>query len=275
MAKREVFFLDAAFGQRFCMVHRPAGKPRGLILHLHPFAEELNKTRRMSALGARTFADEGWLVLQIDLLGCGDSSGDFADASWSGWLADVSLGTQWLRAQSSGPLLLWGVRAGALLATSWLCAGSQAEGLLLWQPVASGRLHLQQFLRLHSVSQMLGDSNAGVSVSRLRDELAAGRVVEVAGYGVSPALGSGLEAATMSLPATFQGMVHVLELSGAETLTSSAAVQLLAADWSKVGVEARCETLRGPAFWTTQEIVEVPELIHQSCKALGAFHDRD
>jgi alpha/beta superfamily hydrolase len=42
-------------------------------------AEELNKSRHVAAAQARAFAAAGYSVLQIDLYGCGDSSGDFGE----------------------------------------------------------------------------------------------------------------------------------------------------------------------------------------------------
>ena len=70
------------------------------MLYIHPFAEEMNKSRRMAALQSRALAQAGYAVLQIDLLGCGDSSGDFGDATWQSWVSDVVLGCQWLRSQN-------------------------------------------------------------------------------------------------------------------------------------------------------------------------------
>ena len=54
------FFLPASGGQRYCLLHLPAPgqTSRGGIVYLHPFAEELNKSRRVAALQARAFADE-------------------------------------------------------------------------------------------------------------------------------------------------------------------------------------------------------------------------
>ena len=49
----------------------------------------MNKSRRMAALQARAFAEMGFGVLQIDLFGCGDSSGDFSDARWDIWKQDL------------------------------------------------------------------------------------------------------------------------------------------------------------------------------------------
>src|SRR5665647_2167413 len=108
----EAFFLPAGAaqttqsGQRFCLFY-PAecgasgDAVRGLVLYIHPFAEEMNKARRMAALQARALAQAGYAVLQIDLLGCGDSSGDFGEATWKNWVRDVVQGCQWLRKQSN------------------------------------------------------------------------------------------------------------------------------------------------------------------------------
>src|SRR5215472_6075674 len=113
----EAFFLPAAVGQRFCIYHAASGPlARGSLLYIHPFAEEMNKSRRMVALQARSFSNAGYAVLQIDLMGCGDSSGDFADATWESWVQDVTLACEWLRHRSSSPLWIWGLRSGCLIA---------------------------------------------------------------------------------------------------------------------------------------------------------------
>src|SRR5690242_11050763 len=116
----EAFFLPAAAGQRFCLYHRAAaGIPeRGAVVFVHPFAEEMNKCRRMAALQSRALAAAGYTVLQMDLLGCGDSSGDFADATWEAWVDDVGLACTWLWQRSAAPLWLWGLRGGCLLAAA-------------------------------------------------------------------------------------------------------------------------------------------------------------
>ena len=128
----QAFFLpDGAGGQRFCLFHPPQGVPRGRVLYLHPFAEELNTTRRVVAQQARALAQAGFAVLQIDLLGCGDSSGDFADASWEAWLDDAQQAYGWLTDHATGPLWLWGMRSGALLATALAARLLRPANLLL------------------------------------------------------------------------------------------------------------------------------------------------
>lgn len=119
----QAFFLPCDLGQRFCIYHAARnGQARGAIVYLHPFAEEMNKARRMAALQSRALAKAGFNVLQIDLLGCGDSSGDFADATWEAWQDDLVSGCSWLQAHNQGPLILWGCAPVAY----WLSRCSQA-----------------------------------------------------------------------------------------------------------------------------------------------------
>ena len=105
------------------------------MIYLHPFAEEMNKSRRMAALQSRALAAAGYDVLQIDLLGCGDSSGDFSDATWQGWKDDVVLAYNWLRTQSNAPLTLWGLRAGCLLAANAAGDLPESRNFIFWQPI--------------------------------------------------------------------------------------------------------------------------------------------
>src|SRR5574337_1504228 len=153
----EAFHLPVSDGRRFCILHAPAVPRRDrAILYVHPFAEEMNKSRRMAALGARSLAGSGWTVLQIDLAGCGDSEGNFADASWERWVADVAGAAAWLRVRTGSAPWLWGLRAGCLVALEAVRTAAAAAGLLFWQPVLAGRQHLQQFLRLRLAADVLG-----------------------------------------------------------------------------------------------------------------------
>ncbi|MDO9450700.1 MAG: hypothetical protein Q7J21_09460, partial [Rugosibacter sp.] len=79
------FFLSVSGRSRFCLYHSPVpgAALRGAVVYIHPFAEEMNFSRHMVALQSRALAAQGYAVLQIDLLGCGDSAGDFSEASWS------------------------------------------------------------------------------------------------------------------------------------------------------------------------------------------------
>lgn len=268
--RRSAFFLPArSGGKRFCVLSSPEGAARGGIVYIHPFAEEMNKSRRMAALAAEAFTREGWAVLQIDLHGCGDSSGDFGDASWEDWLDDVTLAHDWLCRSVDGPVNVWALRAGALIVADWLQARSTSSVVLLWQPVVSGRQHVNQFLRVRAASKMLEDNDVRSEIAVMRAELKAGRSVEVAGYMLTGALASTLECMNVDLSKAGCSRVVVFELSLAENPEISPALANAVTRWRDSGVDVIVDALRGPAFWQTQEIETAPLLIERSLAAFS------
>ena len=273
-AVAEPFFLDdgSQAGQRFCL-YTPAAAPcRGAFLYIHPFAEEMHKSRRMAALQARALAALGYGVLQIDLLGCGDSAGDFADARWENWKHDLAAGHRWLIDKLGVPVHLWGLRLGALLLLDYAQAPvAPPASLLLWQPVQNGKQFLTQFLRLQVANAMLGDSksdggkdaaaSAGTSTAALRAQLAAGTSLEVAGYELAPALAAALDGIDLaSLPAPTVPVTWCEIVPSAERPLPPVAARQVAA-WRDAGVALHVELVPGLPFWSTQEITECQPLL--------------
>jgi exosortase A-associated hydrolase 2 len=259
----EVFFLPVEPGQRFAIFHAAAtSKPRGVVLYAHPFAEEMNKSRRMAALQARAFANAGFAVLQLDLYGCGDSSGDFGNATWQYWLADLQAAAEWLQKRCAAPMHLWGLRLGALLALDFLRQTSVPfASTLFWQLPLSGEVLITQFLRLELAGDALRDRKAGATTNELRRKVASGEVLEIAGYQLNPHLVTSvdrLRAIDLTPP-----VPHVLwfdiKSSGERDLPPAA--QKLVDAWNAAGIVVEHEVITGERFWTTQEIVELPELV--------------
>ncbi|MDR1996242.1 hydrolase 2, exosortase A system-associated [Azonexus sp.] len=254
-------FLAAGDGRRFCLFHPAHGaEARAAVLYLHPFAEEMNKARRMAALQSRALAAAGCDVLQVDLLGCGDSGGDFADATWAAWRVDVLAGYRYLRERSSAPLVLWGLRAGCLLAAEAAAELPEAADFLFWQPVVSGKQHWQQFMRLKIASEM-ASGQAKMVGEQLRSRLAAGQAVEIAGYEVAPTLAAGLEQAELLPPPGRHGRVVWLETSLRDEATLALVAVKRIEQWQAAGFAVEASVVRGPAFWQTTEIEEAPELL--------------
>jgi exosortase A-associated hydrolase 2 len=263
----EAFFLPAGAGERFCVFYPPAGVPLGSIVYLHPFAEEMNKSRRMAALQARSFAARGYAVLQIDLLGCGDSSGDFGEARWELWKNDVRVAHAWLRENAAGPMHLWGLRLGATLAAD--CARQRDlsfAGLLMWQPVISGSQFMTQFLRLRLGSEMISGAAPRGGTEQLRSQLAAGRALEIAGYELAPELALAIERLDLAAlaPENVPARWFEVNTDGA----SSPALQRAARAWGAAGAEVDLHAVRGEPFWSSIEIGECPELIAATADAL-------
>ena len=268
MVQQEAFFLPAGVGQCFCLYHPPQGpEEKGAVLYIHPFAEEMNKSRRMAALQSRVLAAAGFGVLQVDLRGCGDSSGDFGDADWQTWVEDVVNAWHWLSARSKAPLWLWGLRAGCLLAVDAAVNLPERANFIFWQPVVSGKQHWQQFMRLTMAGELASGRAIG-GVGQIRQQLAAGQAVEIAGYTVSPELANGLEKAELQPPAISPGRVTWFELSTRDEATLSPVSQQRVEQWRALGFNVETMVVRGPGFWQTAETEDAPELIAATLAAL-------
>lgn len=242
-------------------------RARGAVLFVPPFAEELNKSRHVVAAQARALAAAGYDVLQFDLYGCGDSSGDLQDADWAVWCDDVLAAYRSLRSRSQAPLTLWGVRAGCLLAADAGSCLPEAVSYLFWQPVLSGKLHFQQFLRLKMAAELASGQSKGVTEGLKRD-LAAGRPIEVAGYTISPALAAGLESANLDVAT---GRCAWMEVSSRDDAALAPVSANRVAEWEKRGVDVSFSVVKAPAFWQTTELEEAPALIDTTCRVLATW----
>lgn len=254
------FFMPASGGQRYCLLHLPPpGRPaRGGIVYVHPLAEELNKSRHVAAAQARAFAAAGYSVLQIDLYGCGDSSGDFGEARWPIWHNDLHLACAWLAQRVDGPLTLWGLRLGALLALDFAGrAPLPPARLLLWQPELDGRRCIDRFLRLRLASGMLAGAEAEAP-GQARAALAQGEPVEVAGYLLAPALAhaiDGVDGAALAPPAP------VYWLDYQPPGQAPAPLPRLARHWRERGAAVHLAAFGDGPFWHSGELLACPQLL--------------
>lgn len=264
----EAFFLQAPGGSRFCVYHPPrrgdgeSGDAPGFVF-VPAFAEEMNKARHVVSQTARRLAGLGIGVLLIDLAGCGDSSGSMRDATWDDWRADIALGQHFLRTRGHRRVSLWGMRLGATLAAQCArdaaAAGQAVERCVLWQPVLNGEAHLNQFLRLRMANAMLSGEaaeRAGESSKSLRARLAAGEVLEVAGYDLAPALAAAIEHAVLDEAAPPCPMDWFEVLPEADRPLPPAASRV-SASWRQQPLPCTLTCVVGEPFWAATHAAEL------------------
>ena len=286
------FFLPARTGQRLCIYHAAHGIAlKEAILYVHPFGDEMHKSRRMAAIQARMLARSGVAVLQIDVHGCGDSSGDFADARWDTWLDDLALAHAWLAHATRMPVSLWGLRLGALLALDYARAAVlPISRFIFWQPVLNGNTFMTQFLRLRLAGEMIGATRGTVDGSKsnrsdtaepltgmhtrngtkgLREAMRLGHGLEIAGYELTPAMAYAVDAVDAQVLAPGQAQpVEWFEINAtADRAVHSASMHMIEA-WQRAGVAVQPCCVTGPAFWKSQEIVECMPLLVATTQAI-------
>ncbi|PHV50749.1 hydrolase 2, exosortase A system-associated [Janthinobacterium sp. BJB301] len=269
------FFLPASGGQRYCLLHLPppGQAARGGILYVHPFAEELNKSRHVAAAQARAFAAAGYSVLQIDLFGCGDSSGDFGEARWDIWHNDLHLACAWMAQRVDGPLTVWGLRLGALLALDFARRPPlPLARLLLWQPELDGRRSIDRFLRLRLATRMLTGTTQEAP-GQARAALANGEAVEVAGYLLAPELAQAID--DVSVAALLPAMpVYWLDYHAGDQ-TGPWSPPLLARQWRERGAAVHVASFDDGPFWHSGELLACPQLLYATRKLCRDWLDEE
>ncbi len=261
----ESFFLKTESGDRFCLYHAPHPNKecRGVFIYVHPFGDEMNKSRRMVALQARAFATMGFGVLQMDLFGCGDSNGEFGKARWDIWKQDLEIAWSWLENRATASISLWGLRLGALLALDFARSSTNIiDKIILWQPVISGELFLTQFLRLRLANEMLaGGSEKTTGTQAMRSSLAIGERLEVAGYELAPDLAVAIDSLRAIKLLVPKVPVHWFEIVSKSGRAMPPAGAKVVRAWEKEGSNPQVHLVPCVPFWATQEISECPELI--------------
>lgn len=211
---------------------------RGAALLLPPFAEERKGALPFFVAFARNLETAGFAALLFDFAGTGDSEGDFADVPEGQFLTDLAAAHQWLRTRYPGlPLVLCGLRTGAVLAQQYAAAHPDFRKVVCWSPVA-GKDFVNQLLQRRMVNDMVAYGKARASRASLLEALEAGRSVDLDGY-------------------VFSGAVH-------RTLKT-----LVSCD-SGVPVFTTPATVKYPPFWNTVGHVDLDGLIRETVQNIVA-----
>jgi len=261
-------FLELQGRKLFYLLLQPVFvRAHGSVLFLPPFAEEMHQSRHIIAAQARELAALGYNVMLFDLTGCGDSSGDFADATWQMWLQDAACAVHGLANLGAGPLILWGLRMGALLACDLSQDRLDVDKLILWQPLLNGEQQVDQFLRLRTAIAVTGKPPT-FDRKTLWNELRSGRSLDIAGYTLSPALA--LQLAKARLNDLKPGCpVHWLEIGALPDGALSVASANVLAHWREQGTTVQAEYVYGEPFWRTINADVNPILQRNTLDALA------
>lgn len=224
----------------------------------------------MVAMQSRALAKMGYNVLLFDLFGTGDSSGEFAEATWSIWQQNIQTVVDWLTQQNITTIDLWGLRTGNLLAMEYASGSQQKIGrLLCWQPVLNGDVFVTQFLRLRVAAAMMDNQAPREKISDLKAKLLAGQSLEVAGYGLTKYLLEPLmnmKADQVQLPSGLE--IAIIEVvANPETGVGTSYNQFIKQLKDK-NISTTMTKAVGELFWASQEIGFAPDLIDSTNKIL-------
>ena len=260
-------FLVCEGRRLFTVLLEPEGTPVcGSVLFLAPFAEEMHKSRRTVALQARAMAAAGYNVMLLDLSGCGDSSGSFADASWSAWKEDAHYAVSVLTDRVAQPVTLWGLRFGALLACELAQELPDIERLLMWQPTLNGEQYIDQFLRFELAGQAL-KGESGFDRAGLWNELRSGRSLDVAGYELSSQLGLGISHVRLGNLKPDCPVIW-MDVGNPAARQPTIASKTVIDRWQEQGVSVLWMSAEGESFWRNVDAADSPALLSATQEVL-------
>jgi exosortase A-associated hydrolase 2 len=263
-------FIDGGHDRILVVSRVPAGQLRGAVLIAPPFAEEMNKTRKIFADLATALSRAGVVSVLPDLFGTGDSAGEFRDARWDLWKENLQRVVDWIASSGWQLAGVVGVRLGCALVAEMLRDGSHvAPRSVFWQPVLDGERYLTQFLRLRVAASMT-DTAGKETVAILRGRLLAGESVEVAGYELAPALAAQIDRVRLADALGLQlGQLTWMELVRGDDGRLPGASQLAVDACVTAGLRVETAAIVGVPFWTSTEVVRNQELVARTIPALG------
>jgi exosortase A-associated hydrolase 2 len=228
---------------------------------LPPFAEEMNRSRRVAALLARRLAASGCGTLLLDPFGCGDSEGEFADARWEIWRTDVAAAVRFLEDRGYCRIALLGLRLGALLAFEAAAHSGAVNRVVLWQPILRGDQMLTQFLRLRLASVLAARKPAGETTAILRDRLKSGETLEIGGYELAPELATSIDALRLGKLENAEGTsIDWIAIEAAEGSPPPSQQEILN-DWRSRGHSISYHCVSADPFWSLQDTTLAPALV--------------
>ena len=255
-------------GQRiFILAHHPNNFSGECVLVCPPFAEEMNKSRRMLTELAQYLAQKDIGLVIPDLYGTGDSEGDFADASIDQWIDDLACTEKWIESKGWRVESVLGIRLGCLLALRYLATKNMPKRrVFFWQPVLDGARALDQFLRLRVAASLMADKKE--TVVSLKARVSAEKKLEISGYTISESLVKGTE----TLKLDMVGSAGISKLHWFEVLRDLNTILPLPVQNTikkiKSMIDVELESVLGEPFWTSTDVTVNRELIDKTATLL-------
>ena len=180
LLQREAFAL-------FAVAHEPVGPSSGdVFVFVHPLAEEKLWTHRVFVVYARQLAARGHAVLRFDLMGNGDSDGNFSECSVDSAIADIrGAVSEAKRRWNARSVNLLGLRFGATLAALTAERSDDIDRLILWAPIVDGERYMQELLRTNLATQTAVYKEVRYDRVELVGQMHDGATVNVDGYAMA------------------------------------------------------------------------------------------
>jgi uncharacterized protein len=229
MKEAPIFFENEKY-RLFGVLYHPADPvKKEAFVFVDAFAEEKLWSQRVMVSCARQLASRGYAVLRFDVMGHGDSEGDFEDATVESNIADIVCASAYLRNQFAhvDSVGLLGLRYGATLAMITASRLSDSPPLILWEPIVDGEKYVKELLRSNLVTQTAVWKVIRFTRDDLIEQMKQGKTVTIDGYQITYDFYLQLSAMNLSAAAAdYRGDVLIVQISGAKAKARKEYVEL-------------------------------------------------
>ncbi len=257
----------------FGMYHAAEGNI--VVVFCPPFAEEHKSAYRTFVETARALAAAGVACLRFDYFGTGDSDGTFAEFLPSRAMEDiVSAAEQARKLCGSSRVVLLGLRLGGTMALG-AAPRAEAESVILWQPVASGKaffdLTIRQQMLRRQLIEKTGTDNFFHGSKEGYLSPSYGDVIDLDGFPLSAAAAEEIKQLDCVKAAdAFPGPVRLLQISYAEAMSRDYRPLADALGDRLTFAAVRCEP-----FWNRIDLTDASPVIRQTLGWLAGAENED
>ena len=235
------------------MLYLPAedDPSRPAVVLCNAFADERKSSCLAMVRLARRLASSGFPTLRFDYAGCGDSPGEFVDATVLTRIADIDVAAECAKEQTGRrQICLCGLRLGATLAARAAQARTDVVALALIEPISDGGGYIDGQVRRKLVRQMMTSGQADGHGEQ--DD-----IVDLDGYALRPSTIEELRGLNLQ-QTTFAGPVLIVQASFNEKIRRDTAAGVSACGSAGARVDVRALVL--PPFWGRIDIADTTPL---------------
>lgn len=182
----KAFFFQHEGKRLFGIFHTPLNKDNiqhkiGIVM-CQPYLIEPLITQRLEVDMARSLAQRGIPVFRFHYRGCGDSEGDFKDATLSSQISDTLRAIEVFAEQAClDSIGLLGIRLGGMVALMATEMEKRIKYLVLCEPIIEPKSYFLELLRTIRLSA-LANQQKTISTEQMIENLMSSGSVDVLGY---------------------------------------------------------------------------------------------
>ncbi len=164
-----------------------SARPGRFVILVPPFAEELNRSKRMYVLLARLLAKSGFHTIHFDYSGTGDSLGEWGQFDYSDWLGNLRDVYESIDEEALEVSFV-ALRFGALVLADAFGQGMiRSQKCILWDPIESGDSLVRQLVRMKIAAAMTENAKK-ITSKEVLDLIENSGYLESGGYRINKKL---------------------------------------------------------------------------------------